>query len=299
MSDRGGAVARIADDGTVTRAGVAPQLTHAFVPNGIALAQDGCFLIANIGDDGGVWRMDSTGAVEPFLTEIAGQNLPPTNFVLADGEGRIWISVSTRKSPRHLAYRRDVADGFIVRVDARGAHVVADGLQYTNETRISPDRAFLYVAETFAQRVSRFPLGADGSLGERQLVAQFPPGAFVDGIAFDAEGGLWVTAIVSNRIYRVLPSGRVELMLAEEDAAFTQDVEAALTQGVMGRAHFDGAPSSTLRNVSSLAFFGAKLDQIAFGALLADQVVTAPAPVPGAPPDHWGVSARIEAFREV
>src|SRR5215510_6017396 len=37
-------------------------------PNGIALMPDGSFLIANLGADGGIWRLTVDGAVEPFLT---------------------------------------------------------------------------------------------------------------------------------------------------------------------------------------------------------------------------------------
>jgi len=42
------------------------------------------------------------------------------------------------KTSRQRAWRRDIADGFIVMVDSRGARLVADGLHYTNEVRLSP-----------------------------------------------------------------------------------------------------------------------------------------------------------------
>src|SRR5262245_47124207 len=50
-------------------------------PNGIALTADGSFLIANLGDDGGVWRLDTAGRLTPFVLEVDGITLPPANFV--------------------------------------------------------------------------------------------------------------------------------------------------------------------------------------------------------------------------
>ena len=106
-------------------------------PNGIALLADGSFLLAQLGDsDGGVWQLWRDGRLEPWLLEVHGEALPPTNFVLPDAAGRTWVTVSTRRQPRAQGYRREGGDGFIVRVDARGAAVVADGLGYTNEVAI-------------------------------------------------------------------------------------------------------------------------------------------------------------------
>ncbi len=57
------------------------------------------------------------------------------------------------------------------------------------------------------RRLSRFPLHADGSLGAKQVVTEFGPGSFPDGLAFDEEGHAWVVSIVSNRLIRVAPDG--------------------------------------------------------------------------------------------
>ena len=62
------------------------------------------------------------------LQRVDGVDLPPTNFVVEGGPGRFWITVSTRRQPRALGYRRECEDGFIVRVDARGA----DGFRIDN-----------------------------------------------------------------------------------------------------------------------------------------------------------------------
>jgi sugar lactone lactonase YvrE len=261
-------------------------------PNGIALLADGSFLIAHLGaEQGGVFRLTRTGAVEPWLTEVAGEALPPTNFVLRDAAGRTWVTVSTRLAPRALGYRRSCNDGFIVCVQPDGqAAVVADGLGYTNEVALHPGGEWLYVNETFARRLSRFGLRADGSLGARETVTEFGPGTFPDGLAFDEAGHAWVVSIVSNRLIRVAPDGAQTLWLEDADPEHLAWVEAAFDAGEMGRPHLDGVRSQVLRNISSIAFAGPDRRTAVLGCLLGDSLVTLPLPVAGVTPAHWNVT---------
>lgn len=257
-------------------------------PNGIAVLRDGSFLLADLGEtQGGVFALSRDGEVRPFLEIVDGEALPPSNYVALDAAGRIWITVSTRLVPRARAYRGDVADGFIVRVDPRGARIVADGLGYTNEALVSPDGAWLYVNETFARRLSRFPLREKGDLGPKEVVTTFGHGTYPDGLCFDAEGGVWITSIVSNRVIRVAPDGSQTLMLEDEDPAHTEWVEQAFLAGTMGRPHLDKAAGKVLRNISSLAFGGADLRTAYLGCLLGHRIASFASPVAGAAPTHW------------
>jgi hypothetical protein len=184
-ADWRGGVARIAADGTqsLLTGGLAPG-EAPLRPNGIALLPDGSFLLADISDErAGVWRLLPSGEVEPFLLRVDGAPLPPVNFVAVDGRGRVWVTVSTRLQPRARDYRPDARSGFVVLVDARGARVVADGLGYSNECRLDAAEEHLYLNETFARRLSRFRIAANGSLGDRETVATFGPGTFPDGLA--------------------------------------------------------------------------------------------------------------------
>jgi sugar lactone lactonase YvrE len=70
-----------------------------------------------------------------------------------------------------VAWRPDVADGFVVMVDERGPRIVADGLHYTNECRPDASGQWLYVVETFGRRVIRFPITADGRLSNAETGA--------------------------------------------------------------------------------------------------------------------------------
>lgn len=257
-------------------------------PNGIALLEDGSFLLAQLGDTcGGVYRLYRDGRVTPWLTEVDGQPLPPTNFVVEDQERRFWVTVSTRLAPRALAYRSDVADGFVVLVDQRGARIVADGLGYTNEVAVHPNGRWLYVNETFARRLSRFEITADGSLGARELVAEFAPGTFPDGMAFDTAGSVWVVSIVSNRLIEVQEDGQQHVWLEDVAANHLDAVEAAYRAGSMGRPHLDAIQSQRLRNISSIAFSGPDRRTAVLGCLLGNSLESLTLPNPGWMPVHW------------
>jgi sugar lactone lactonase YvrE len=257
-------------------------------PNGIALRRDGSFLLADLGETaGGVFALSRDGSVRPLVESVDGIDLPPTNFVFEDAAGRIWITVSTRHVPRAAAYRADIADGFVVLVDSRGARIVADGLGYTNEAMLSNDGAWLYVNETFSRRLTRFRLAADGSLGTRETVTEFGHGTYPDGLAFDAEGHAWITSIISNRVVRVAPDGAQTLILEDADAGHVQRCEDAYLSGTLGRPHLDRAAGTMLRNISSLAFGGPDLRTAYLGCLQGDSIACFQTAVAGQPPFHW------------
>jgi len=293
-ADWRGGVMRIAPDGTQQLALGRHPDGGPLQPNGIALASDGTFLVAHLGAEaGGVYRLGAQGSVTPVLTEIDGKALPPTNYVVEDAAGRLWITVSTWLSPRARGYRADVADGFVVLVDRRGARVVADGLGYTNELAIDPSGRWLWVNETFGRRLARFAIRDDGTLGPRQTVTTFGAGFFPDGLAFDAEGHAWVVSIVSNRILRVAPDGTQMPVLEDADAAHVDWVESAFLSGTMGRPHLDRAAGQVLRNISSIAFGRPSLRTAYLGCLLDHRLPTFDAPIAGYPPTHWCRQARI------
>jgi sugar lactone lactonase YvrE len=235
-------------------------------PNGIAMLRDGSFLLANLGADGGVWQLHRDGRLVPFVTNIEGAPLPPANFVTVDILGRTWISVSTRRVPRQNAWRPDVADGFIVLVDDRGARVAADGLQYTNEVRPDPSGQWLYVVETFGRRLVRFPLARDGGLGARETACTLGHGCFPDGFAFDAAGGIWITSLVSNRLLRVL-GGTTETVLEDVNQDYLEVVERAFAAGTMRQDHLGRIPGTTLQQLTSVAFGGRDGRSVFLGSL--------------------------------
>jgi sugar lactone lactonase YvrE len=289
-ADWRGGVSHLRPDGNqVLYLGKSADLPEGPRPNGIALEPDGSFLFAHLGTEvGGVWRIDRSGQIRPVLTQVDGHVIPPSNFIIRDRRGRLWLTVSTRLSPRSLDYRRTASSGFVILADQSGARIVADGLGFANECLVDPSEKWLYVNETYVRCLSRFPLHADGSLGSKEIVAEFGPGQFPDGMAFDVEVQLWIVCIVSNQLLRVNPrNGRVTTVLEDSEAEHVAWFEAAYQKNELDRVHVDTIRSRKLRNISSIAFGGTGNRTAYLGCLLGDAIASVPMTVAGIPPVRW------------
>lgn len=286
-SDARGGVTGIHPDGTQTLlTGRSADLAGPVEPNGIALEPDGTFLLAHLGVEGGVFRLSRDGQLAPVLREVDGVALPSTNFVTRDHRGRLWTTVSTIREPRETDFRPGAHTGYVVLDDGSGPRIVADGLGYTNECLPTPDGAWLYVNETFTRRLSRFPLDGD-RLGPKEVVAEFGPGEFPDGLALDVEGGVWVICVVVNRVLRVAPDGTVDTVLDAGVPERVAEVEAAFQADAMDRSHILDAGGSALGQCSSVAFGGPDRRTAYLGCLLNPHLTRFAAPVAGVEPPHW------------
>ena len=258
-----------------------------FMPNGIALLPDRDILAANLADSSGVWRIKPDGQASLFLAEADGVELPPVNFVGLDGNGRIWITVSTRAVPRHPSFRKGWADGFIAVHDRGATRIVADGIAFTNEAIVDPTGTWLYVNETVGQCTSRFRIQSDASLGPREIVAEYPPATFPDGFTFDSDGGIWIVSVASNRIINVDCNGRQNLIAEDADPQEMEKLTAAFDSGEPVREMIDIGATRPLRNISSIGFGGPDLCTVFMGSLAHDGIQTFRSPIKGAPLVHW------------
>ena len=266
-------------------------------PNGIAILKgnDG-WLVTHLGDDdGGVFHLSMEGNLDPFLLEVDKTALPPTNYVHIDYLGRTWITVSTRLCPRILACRSDHADGFIILVDEKGPRIVAENLGYTNECIVDPLTNRLYLNETFGRRLSFFDIEENGSLSKKQTVCEFEFGEFPDGLTFDVEGGIWITSIVSNRVIRIAPDGKRQIILEDSNLSHLDWVEQAYLNSSLERKHLDTVGGKILKNISSLAFGGKDMKTAFLGCLQGDSIATFRSEIAGARPTHW----EPKAFKEL
>ena len=265
----------------------APQ---GFLPNGFAMTAAREFLVANLAGVGGVWRIGQDRRASPFLLDVEGEALSTCNFVGLDPAGRIWISMSTRRLPRELAFRPHAHDGFVAVVDRNGARIMADGLGFANECRVHPDGRSLWVNETYRRRLTRFPFLENGAalrLGSPETVWEFGDGDFPDGLTFDSEGAAWVACIVSNRILRIAGPGRCDVVLSDVDPELCAKSERRYAMGVLDRADVDAGGQRSLRNVSSIAFGGRDLRTVYLGCLQGDRIASFRSPIAGAAPAHW------------
>ncbi len=286
--DRECGVVRVGSDRAHCRPVAWPA--EEFVSNGIALLDDGTFLIANVGPRGGAWRLVEPGRIEPFLTEAQGVPASSLNFLYPDQEGNVWLSLCTQHKPRALAFRHDNADAAIGVVRPGGRmEIVASGLGFTNELRVDPSGRWLYVNETIARRLSRFEILAGPRLGPREEICRFGRGTWPDGLEFDTQGGVWLTSVVSNRLVQVTADGECTVHL-EDCADEAIDVaESAFAGDRFGFEEISTGRHYSLRNISSVAFGGPGLRTAYLGSLFHTGISVWHAPVAGAAPAHWHI----------
>lgn len=224
VSDKAGAVARVEADGSITRVGKAGG-----EPNSLNFLPDGRLLIANF--EGTLQVVDTdSGTVETLITEVDGQKITHSNYALADSNGFVWATESTRfpepgpdKIPEMLA---DPDGWLFVRRPDGSSEILADGLSFANGLALSPDGRHLVVAETFTGRLSRAEILPGGEIGPLETYCVLPldgleeqyMAAGPDGMAFDESGALWVGIYNRNALAVIAPDGRDVQMHAFDPA---------------------------------------------------------------------------------
>jgi gluconolactonase len=110
-------------------------ILKATLPNGLVFDQDGNILIANVGTDH-IELMTRDGQSKMLYTEIDGEPLSKTNFILRDSKNRVWFTVTTHSMPWTRSINEKLPDGYVGLIDDKGIRVVAEGFVCTNEIRL-------------------------------------------------------------------------------------------------------------------------------------------------------------------
>lgn len=262
------------------------QSQDASLPNGLALTAEGDFIICNWGLDR-IERLDAGGKLTVLHESMNGLPLGKTNFPLLDSEGRIWFTVTTRTQPWTDSINNQVADGYIGVIDDKGIRIVAEGLSGTNEIRFDQNEEWLYVVESNARRISRFRVGPDVSLGNREVYGPQQLEGFPDGFAFDSFGNLWVTLVMTDKLVAITPEGELFTLLDDSNSEATAALyrhrdQHTLTPEVMQSARGQIAPW-----MASITFGGSDLRTVYLGSLLGTRIPCFRSPVAGQPLIHW------------
>ncbi|MGW0250397.1 SMP-30/gluconolactonase/LRE family protein [Nocardia goodfellowii] len=199
-------------------------------------------------------RRDPSGELVQHA-DLAAISVRPWNDIVADDRGNVYLDNIGFDFPGG-----EFAPGLIALVTAAGAvRQVADDLAFPNGLAITPDGRTLVVAESYADQLTAFDIGSDGTLGNRRVWAK-TPGDHPDGICFDAEGHLWYADVGNRHCVRVAAGGQVLATLELDRGAFA----CALSRGENPRLYVVGQN------------WGGESDAPS------GQVVAFPAPAPGA-----------------
>jgi gluconolactonase len=299
-ADARGGVVRIGPDGNQTvitqrrsahfqAAGTeAQRYLQGTLPNGLAFARNGDFLISNFGTDC-LEIMSRDGRSTVLADRIDGEPIGKVNFVLRDSQDRIWITVSTRKKNWMHALRTDLADGYLARYDRGVVCIVADGFRFTNEIRFDAKEEFLYVVETAGGCITRLRIDRSGEATEREIFG--PPklgvGAWPDGIAFDSYGNLWGTMVYSDKLFVLTPKGDLRVVLDEGDPQKVEALERAFLENRVTEDVLFATGGGIAPWMASVTFGGPDLQTVYIGSLRGTRIPYFRAPVPGLPMVHW------------
>ena len=209
-----------APDGSMYAGGEGGQIYHVALDGTTAvIAETGGFVLGLALDAAGriyvcdlvkaaVLRIDPTnGEIEPYASRGDGRTMTTPNYLAFDDAGTLYVTDSG-------SWKAD--DGLVWRVDPDGqASVWSTGVpRFTNGCCLSAARDALYVVESLGPAVARLPIDASGAAGRAETMLELP-GTVPDGLALDRDGNLYVGCYRPDRIYRVAPGGRAEI-LAED-----------------------------------------------------------------------------------
>jgi gluconolactonase len=139
---------------------------------------------------GCVQRITQDGRVERYGEPIAYPNSPAFG-----ADGTLWVSDSGD-------WERPT--GRVVAIRPGGQTEVADMDPLSFANGVAVHDGWLYIVESARPGVVRFRLAG----GDVEPVVALP-NAVPDGLAFDADGGLWISCWQPNRIYRLDPAGQL------------------------------------------------------------------------------------------
>ncbi|MBV7504368.1 SMP-30/gluconolactonase/LRE family protein [Bacillus sp. sid0103] len=227
-------------DGTFT----SPQLNH---PEGIAIDQNGDIWTG--GEQGEIFRISGNGIEKVADTGgfVLGVTFDREGFLYAcdlkqssvfkidpasgevrlfsNGEGQMKIpNVPVVDDDRNYLYVTDSHDSGkpgpgIWRFDLQsgeGRMWYEKDLVFANGLVLDSQNSCLYVAETFAKRISRIPIDADGEPGPKETVVEVD--ALPDGLALDDRGRLYIPCYEPSLIYRWSEEAGLELLCYDPTA---------------------------------------------------------------------------------
>lgn len=201
------------------------QVTVEQQPSGLGWLPDGSLVISSMKDHKVLRWHDGELSVLADLDGLCGGHL---NDLVVDAHGRTYVG----NFGFDLMGGGAPAPADLIRVDPDGTvTVVATDLFFPNGAVITPDGETLIVGETTGNRYTAFTIGADGSLGDRRIWAEFAPlptadsfadalgqiSVAPDGCTLDAEGHIWAADALGNRAVRVAQGGAIVDEIAAPD----------------------------------------------------------------------------------
>lgn len=206
---------------------------------GPAFDRKGNLYVVNFDHDGTVGLVNSRGSASLFVALPEGSIANSIKFdskgamFLADFTGRniLKVDMKTKEVTQYAQDKRfngpndiiinqkdqvfvtdpdwKARTGQLWRIDAGGVPVLlASDMGTTNGIALSPDEKTLYISETLQARIWAFDVDETGNISNKRLFAEFPD-FWLDGMACDNKGNLFVTRYNKGTVAILSPQGSV------------------------------------------------------------------------------------------
>ncbi len=206
---RNGIMYKVTPDGKVSELA---KLPDGSIPNGVTMDRNGDLVYCDLGKEA-VIRVTQSGKVSMVADRAGDLHLSLPNFATYDAEGNLFVSNSSTNNINN------VLDD-LINPSPRGAlcvirkngksEVVAGGMFLANGTAIDPKEEAVYVLESTSFDCLRIAMKKDGTFGKPEVFSRGFP-AIPDGMAFDADGDLYITLPGKAKRPEDPPQGKILL----------------------------------------------------------------------------------------
>ena len=190
-----------------------------------------------------VVRVTPDGTASTYASGSPSRPMRNPNYPVFDGLGNLYVSDSG-------GWKTNDGCIWVIRPDGTCEIVRDDIVAFPNGLALGLDDTYLYVIESTGARVVRVPVSEGHSSGPVETVCEMPPRHVPDGLAFDVDGGLYVSCYTPDVIFRLAPDGTLDtvaedwestILSAPTNVVFAGPDRLTLVAASLGRWHLSKA----------------------------------------------------------
>ena len=183
---------------------VVVKVPYETFPFSIDWLPDGRLIIVSSDHKQPLLRQEANGSLVSHA-DLSGLKFQGWNEIAIDGRGNIYIN----SAGFDLRAGEKPTPGNIDLIAADGSvRNVAGKVMFPNGMVVTTDDSTLIVAESYANKLSAFDIGADGTLSNQRVWADLGEDN-PDGICLDAEGAIWYADVPHQHCTRVREGGEI------------------------------------------------------------------------------------------
>jgi len=202
-------ITRVGQDGNIQRKWLQASSTETPLTfkktNGMAFAKDGSLFACDHGRNA-IIRIRPDRTCEIWADACAEVPFHGPNDLAFDRAGNLYFT-----DPKDSGLKNPIGAVYRVAHDSRTVCRVAGGMAFPNGLAFTADGNYLYVCESQRNRIVRFAVHKDGTLGPLVPFADLSPDGpgEPDGMAVDEAGRLWIAHYAAHTVLVVDTEGKI------------------------------------------------------------------------------------------